>query len=479
MSEVGEPQMPNTNGPAPQKDGNRQWRQFRVFFSRTFDIREGIDKEGTIEAIKKDIAFRGHAVWILVASIFIASIGLNVNSAAVVIGAMLISPLMGPILGLGLSIGTNDFETLIKSLKNLGIAVMASLVTSTVYFLLTPFKEAQTELLARTMPTTMDVLVAFFGGIAGIVAASRKEKTNVIPGVAIATALMPPLCTAGYGLATWQLSYFFGAFYLFLINSVFIALSTFLVVRYLRFPMAHWVDKVKEKRYRMYVYIAVLITVLPSAYLTYRIFQESNYKVRENTFLRDAQLFIDESYHVDGADIVSSKFVFNDTANRIELFILGKEVSNEELGALNADLANYNLKNTRIKILQEKDVEGSVSSSELVSRLEESYKRNEEIALNKEQEIKQLRQQLEQMSKYAIDVPQFRDELNVQYPEITRFAFASAYEASKSGKLDTIPTFWVNWEESTKEKQIVQREAQLYKWLKVKFKMDTVRVMRY
>jgi uncharacterized hydrophobic protein (TIGR00271 family) len=479
MSEAGETVQPSNGAEPPKKGGNKFFRQIRVFLSRTLDIREGIDKELAIEGIKNGIEFRGYAVWILVASIFIASVGLNVNSAAVVIGAMLISPLMGPILGLGLSIGTNDFETLIKSLKNLGIAVLASLITSTIYFTFTPFKEAQSELLARTQPTSMDVLIAFFGGVAGIVAAARKEKTNVIPGVAIATALMPPLCTAGYGLATWQLGYFLGAFYLFLINSVFIALATFLVVRYLRFPMAHWVDAKKAKRYRIYIIVAVVLTILPSGYLTYRIFLESSYRVRQNTFMTNAQQFIDESYHVEGADIVSSKFVFNDTANRIELFILGKEVSAEELAILNADLANYNLKKTHIKILQEKDVKGDLSSPELVSQLENSYRRNEEIAQTKDQEIKQLKKQLDQLNKYAIDVPQFRDELVVLYPEINRFAFANAYEADKLGTLDTIPTFWVNWDDKAKEKHIEDREAQLHQWLKVKFRMDTVRVMRY
>lgn len=479
MSEAAEPLLPGNGNGTPQKRDKGFWRRIRVFLSRTLDIREGIDKEMAVVAIKSEIEFRGYAVWILVASIFIASVGLNVNSAAVIIGAMLISPLMGPILGLGLSIGTNDFETLIKSLKNLGIAVLASLITSTLYFTFTPFKEAQSELLARTQPTTMDVMIAFFGGVAGIVAAVRKEKTNVIPGVAIATALMPPLCTAGYGLATWQLSYFFGAFYLFLINSVFIALATFLVVKYLRFPMAQWVDAKKAKRYRIYVVVAVVLTILPSGYLTYRIFLESSYRVRQNTFMTNAQQFIDESYHVEGADIVSSKFVFNDTANRIELFILGNEVSAEQLAILNADLANYNLKNTHIKILQEKDVVGNISSPELVVQLENLYQKNEELTQSKDQEIQQLKQQLKQLNPYAIDVPQFRDELRVQYPEINRFAFANAFEADKTGKLDTIPTFWVNWDDTAKDRKIDDREAQLYQWLKVKFRMDTVRVMRY
>ncbi|WP_346860462.1 DUF389 domain-containing protein [uncultured Draconibacterium sp.] len=208
----------------------------RRFLRSVLSINDGTDIPATIEGIKRDIGFRGPTAWILIFSIFIASIGLNINSTAVIIGAMLISPLMGPILGIGLSIGTNDFETLVRSLKNLGIAVSIALFTSTLYFIITPLTIEQSELLARTKPTILDVMVALFGGFAGILAGSRKEKTNVIPGVAIATALMPPLCTAGYGLATLKLSYFFGAFYLFFINSVFISLATFLVVRYLKFP---------------------------------------------------------------------------------------------------------------------------------------------------------------------------------------------------------------------------------------------------
>ncbi|MCF6241446.1 MAG: DUF389 domain-containing protein, partial [Bacteroidales bacterium] len=181
-------------------------RVTKKFLIEILSIREGTDVEGTINGIKKDMVFRGVTVWILVASIFIASIGLNVNSIPVVIGAMLISPLMGPILGIGLSVGTNDWDTLLRSLKNFGIAIVISLITSIIYFLITPLKDASPELLARTKPTILDVLIAIFGGIAGIVAGSRSEKTNVIPGVAIATALMPPLCTAGYGIATGQYS---------------------------------------------------------------------------------------------------------------------------------------------------------------------------------------------------------------------------------------------------------------------------------
>ncbi len=194
------------------------WMELYRFASALLSIREETDYEKTREGIVKDVSFRGHTVYILICSIFIASIGLNLNSPAVIIGAMLIAPLMGPILGTGLALGTNDDELLIKSLKNFGVMVSISLITSTVYFILTPLVEYQPELLARTKPTTLDIFVAIFGGIAGIVAGSRKEKNNVIPGVAIATALMPPLCTAGFGLATGNWPFFFGAFYLFLLN---------------------------------------------------------------------------------------------------------------------------------------------------------------------------------------------------------------------------------------------------------------------
>ena len=241
----------------------------REFARTTMNLVDDSDQEGTIEMIKKDMVFRGHVVWILICSIFIASIGLNLNSTAVVIGAMLISPLMGPILGIGLSVGTNDWETLKRALKNFGVMVIVALITSTVYFFITPLHEAQPELLARTKPTFLDALIAIFGGLAGIIGVSRRNRGNVIPGVAIATALMPPLCTAGYGLANGELSFFFGAFYLFTLNSIFIAGATFIIVRYLKYPLVSFVDAATEKRVRRYMIAFVIIVLLPSAWIFY------------------------------------------------------------------------------------------------------------------------------------------------------------------------------------------------------------------
>ncbi|MEJ6759867.1 MAG: DUF389 domain-containing protein, partial [Flavobacteriales bacterium] len=234
------------------------------FIKDRFSIIDMADPLATIAGIKKDVEFRGFALWILIFSVFIASIGLNVNSTAVVIGAMLISPLMGPIMGIGLSLGINDFALLFKSLKNLGVAVGIALMASSLYFLLSPISTPSNELFARTNPTLLDVLVAFFGGLAGILAGSRKEKSNVIPGVAIATALMPPLCTAGFGLAHGDWHYFLGAMYLFLINTVIIATTTTVATRYLRFPMVEILDPIRSKKTQRWFSVALIVIIVPS-----------------------------------------------------------------------------------------------------------------------------------------------------------------------------------------------------------------------
>lgn len=220
-----------------EKTESHSGQKFREFLRHVFDL--NLDKENdfrTIETIKADVDFRGTKLWILICAIFIASLGLNVNSTAVIIGAMLISPLMGPIIGFGLSLGISDLVLMRRSLRNYGVSTLISIITATLFFLLSPLSHAQSELLARTQPTFYDVLIAFVGGFAGILAGASKNKGNVLPGVAIATALMPPLCTAGFGLATANWNFFFGAFYLYIINSVFIAIATFVLVRMMRFP---------------------------------------------------------------------------------------------------------------------------------------------------------------------------------------------------------------------------------------------------
>jgi uncharacterized hydrophobic protein (TIGR00271 family) len=249
------------------------------------------DFEKIHASIEKDVIFRGTNLWILVLAILVASVGLNMNSTAVIIGAMLISPLMGPINAMGYSIATYNFPLLRKAVKNFSFAVGASLVASTIYFAITPISTAHSELLARTSPTIYDVLIALFGGLAGIVAISSKQKGNVIPGVAIATALMPPLCTAGYGLATAQFNYFFGAFYLFTINTVFIAISAMIVSQVLKFPIITLVDNSRKVVVNRWISSVIAVTIIPSIYFGYGLVQKEKFAENAKNYINNVMVF--------------------------------------------------------------------------------------------------------------------------------------------------------------------------------------------
>ena len=251
---------------------NYVWRIAKRFFNA---LPDKTDETAIVEQISDGVTFRGANLWVLIFAIFIACLGLNLNSTAVIIGAMLISPLMGPIIGMGLAVGRADLELLKRSLTNYGVSTVISVLTAALYFQLTPLTEAQSELLARTSPTLYDVLIALFGGAAGILALSTGGKGNVIPGVAIATALMPPLCTAGYGLAMGEWSFFFGACYLFFINTVFIALATYVGVRLLQFKPKQFVDKARLAVVNRYIAVIVVVTMLPAVYMTTQIIRQS------------------------------------------------------------------------------------------------------------------------------------------------------------------------------------------------------------
>lgn len=299
------------------------------------------NEQAVIEQVKGSIAFRGTNLWILMFAILIASLGLNVNSTAVIIGAMLISPLMGPIIGMGLSVGISDSEMLKQSLKNYGVATLISVVTATVYFLLTPLNEARSELLARTSPSLYDVMIAFFGGAAGVLALTTKNKGQVIPGVAIATALMPPLCTAGYGLATAQWSYFFGAFYLFFINTVFIATATFLGVKLLRFHSVKSLDSESTRRGRRVMYLVLTIALVPAFVLTISI-------VRDNVKENNMKNFVKAELDRPGTQILSSHLL-NDT---LRVVAVGKEITPDEIAAATDRLQFYGMEGVSLSVIQ-------------------------------------------------------------------------------------------------------------------------------
>ncbi|TGK79039.1 DUF389 domain-containing protein [Leptospira noumeaensis] len=311
-----------------------------------FHLFDDLDKPGTIESIKKGAELKGSNLWTLIFAIFIASIGLNVNSTAVIIGAMLVSPLMGPIVGIGFAAATNDFDNLKKFLRTLALATLASITTSFIYFSLSPISEAQSELLARTSPTIYDALIAIFGGATGIIANTRKEKGTAIAGVAIATALMPPLCTAGYGLSQGNWSYFFGASYLYLINSIFIAITTFIFVRYMEFPKVSWgLYKEKERKVKIYLGIFTLILLIPSIFTAYQIVRTSYFKGKAEEFIRSEIL-------IDNRRVLEKEIRYEKNPT-IELTIIGPKIDETHEKELQNKLRYYNLTNTKLVLHQD------------------------------------------------------------------------------------------------------------------------------
>jgi uncharacterized hydrophobic protein (TIGR00271 family) len=323
------------------------------------------DFERIHETIRKDIVFKGTNLWILMFAIIVASVGLNMNSTAVIIGAMLISPLMGPINGMGYSIATYDIPLFRQSLKNFLFAVLAGLVASTVYFFLSPISTAHSELLARTSPTIYDVLIALFGGLAGIVAITSRQKGNVIPGVAIATALMPPLCTAGYGLATAQFEFFFGAFYLFTINTVFIALSSVAISQILKFPINAEGEESHKKKINQWITVVIILVAIPSIYLGYNLVQKERFTEKSKNYIQRVST-------LEGNFLLKSDV--NPSRKSILLVYGGLEMDEQEKERIRKIADDYSLGETEINIRQGLKIESSdIPPSEMLNLQNENY----------------------------------------------------------------------------------------------------------
>lgn len=360
------------------------------------------DKQKVLETVTANVSFKGSNLWILACAILIASVGLNVNSAAVIIGAMLISPLMGPIVGAGFALGTYNSQLLKKSLKNLFIATLVSLFVSAFYFYLSPFKDVQSELLARTSPTIYDVLIAFFGGLVGVVAITRVEKGNPIPGVAIATALMPPLCTAGYGLATFNMSFFFGAFYLYTINCFFICISTFLVIKYLSYPASEAINPQNEKRIRFGITALIFIMIIPSFYLAYNLFQEKK-------FTSTVEDFINNEFSSRGYTVVYKKLNYG--SKTVDLAFLNRKLSKEDMEMYNKLLRERGLNDAKL-VFRQDDAD---LKSEILNEL---GKQNVSIS-EKDLAISKLQQELE---KYRVNEPGLTNEMEILFPNLKEVA---------------------------------------------------------
>lgn len=440
----------------------------KEFIYERFDLSEDkANEKEIVELIRKGVEFRGTNLWVLIFAIFIASIGLNVNSTAVIIGAMLISPLMGPIMGIGLGIGINDFQLIKKAYKNLGIAVIISVIASTTYFFISPLSDAQSELLARTTPTIWDVLIALFGGLAGIVAATRKSTSNVVPGVAIATALMPPLCTAGYGLATGNLYYFVGAFYLFFINSVFISLSAFVIVRFLKFKKSAFVDNLVERRVRRSILIVVIITIIPSLVMAYNI-------VNHSIFERNAKRFIAEELNFENTQIVSRNISYKGGKSMIEVFLLGETIEPKLIQQVKTKLKNYGILDTELKIRQGVNSEKVDINTLRTGVIEDLYRKNEEIIRNKDSKITLLESELSRLKSESFPVEDISNEIKALNKNLSEFTMNKTIMTNLvKQKTDTLAFAYARFKKKPSSSEI----KKLTEWLSARTKYDNIRLV--
>ncbi|GGH66160.1 MAG: TIGR00341 family protein [Bacteroidetes bacterium] len=438
---------------------------FTRFLRQRLSIIDNADPSSTIEGIEKDVEFRGFNLWILIFSIIICSIGLNTNSTPVVIGAMLISPLMGPIMGTGLAIGVNDVELLKRSLRNLGIAVGMAIIASTTYFLIMPFGNESDELLARTQPTLLDVLIAIFGGATGILAGSRREKSNVIPGVAIATALMPPLCTAGYGIATGELSYFFGAIYLFLINSIFIGLTTTLVVRYLKYPVRKLPDPEKERKTKRIVGVTIFIFVLPSIYIFYNLVMGAFYEQR-------VREFIDNELHYKETSLVREQFVFDKDSSYLSVVFLGKTIPVEVIESWKGKLPKYKLDKLDFHVFQGAEVANEDGGNS--ARMAEIVVNSQSLLSEKDREIQALNNRIEFMEERGIPKSLIA-EILAQYDDVLSNAYAGQLTQSALSN-DTICTVFLQFKNdiSIPEERVEEYTNRISRWLETRGLSDSV-----
>lgn len=414
-------------------DSDRNLFVIKNFLKEYLDLRKDKDDElATVESIRKGVEFKGANLWILIFAIFMASLGLNVNSTAVIIGAMLISPLMGPIMGVGLSVGLNDFELMKRSLKSFLITTLFSVTTATIFFIVSPVAEGQSELLARTSPTIYDVFIALMGGLAGVVALSTKEKGNVIPGVAIATALMPPLCTAGYGLATGNLIYFLGAFYLYFINSVFISLATFIGVRVMHFQRKAFVDKNREKKVRKYIVLIALLTMCPAVYLTVGIIQDTFFESSANKFINEQLAF-------DNTQVLDKKIQHTANGHEIRVVLIGEEVPEASIAIARSKMADYKLEDTKLVVMQGMNYESVDISSIRAMVMEDFYKNSEQRLVEQTKKIASLEKDLERYRTFDGLSKALVPELKVLYPSVRSLSLSHAIEMTvDSMRTDTV-----------------------------------------
>ena len=426
------------------------------------------DEQQVIDEISRGAVFRGANVWVLIFAIFIASLGLNVNSTAVIIGAMLISPLMGPIIGMGLAVGTNDLDLLKRSFRNYAVATAVSVATATVYFLFSPYKEVQSELLARTSPTLYDVMIAFFGGAAGIVALCTKGKAgNVIPGVAIATALMPPLCTAGFGLATGRFLFFLGAFYLFFINTVFIALATTLGVRLMQFRQHEFVSTARARHASQVLMGVVMLTMIPAAVMTWQI-------VKNEILDKNVKQFIATELQQKGTQIMQTDI--DKDARRLSIVAIGREITEASQEAARQRMARYGLGSYQLRVIQGAQSDSLIQLNNELTQASTNREADRRKLLELSAENTQLAHRLDEYTRIELLAAEIRPELAVLFPQVATISLSRTTQMARdTSAVERFTTAIITTDDGSR--LTADSQQRLAQWLKTRTQADSIDIV--
>ncbi|MBX2873223.1 MAG: DUF389 domain-containing protein [Saprospiraceae bacterium] len=495
-----------TTPPTTQQEKNTPRQAFqnlfhaiRDWFDDFMDLRDGLDQEGTIISIRNNKKMRGSNAWMLICSIMIASLGLNLNSPAVIIGAMLISPLMSPILGVGLAVGTNDREALVLSLRHFGIAILIALITSTLYFAITPLDQFTDEMRARTAPTFFDALVAVFGGLAGIISVTRKDKSNAIPGVAIATALMPPLCVTGYGIAAGDVDVAFNSFYLFFLNSFFIALTTYLIIRLLQFPYRAYVNAAEARKTRIRVTVFSLLIIVPGILIFRNVIKDLSREQNIRAFVvenfpkdcMDYRLFQPEPSPQDARtsfwEQLSKLFVLRKLppkdSSTLVLQMLERTVPEDSfLHYENVMREQYNIDYTHFRAIPDYSIElanfDRRVQGQLSGKLNEVIDSLQLVQTSQLTEAVRVRKQLEKLRSDSSLFSNMVTDAKVLYEELEYLSIVRNQFTDTTDQKQAVPIALVSWNNRTPNRTKTEYEGRLLTYIKQKAKFDTLVIMR-
>ena len=464
-----------------EKNLNEIWEAIKSFFHDLVDIRDGMDREGTLTNIHNNKKMRGANAWLLMCSIMVASLGLDLNSPAVIIGAMLISPLMSPILGIGLGIGINDRETLVVSLQHWFISIAIALITSFVYFTLTPFGAITDEISSRTQPNLLDGMVAIFGGLAGVISITRADKSNAIPGVAIATALMPPLCVAGFGLAKGEYTFFLNAFYLFFLNSSFIAITTYIIIRILRFPYKKYMNNKERNRGRLSIIFFSMIILLPASKILYSTVQKVGIEQKVDKYLQNK---------IKHKSTILSEWTFAEDDNltaqdslQILLKVIGEPLSNEYLQICDNELEAILGKAVSIITYQSKEIPYDdiknldTKVSGMQGKIQEQLKEMQALQKFKSDELLILKNQIDSLSNSSL--ASVYSEVKTIFPLIKEIAIAKNVIKTDFKNTLEVPVVLISWGALKASKDRSNDEDKLVDFIKLRTGLDTLVVIDY